>query len=249
MIQFTLIILVIIGGFCVCKKFNKNAILCENLNKFNNIYINSKEKYTFRYLSFSNTIHKINSFIKLKIRPFFFQKEFLANKDYYLTLSKFIDYKINFNKSKYRAKNNVTLVESVASVVVSDFITLDKANIFSSYRHLCKTIKLRQKEKRIVKILIGKSLLEYFSKTMLELAKLSKIITIASYTKKIKVYKNINYMLAELYGIAKFNCNATLLKSVLGEKYKLSTDMFFKELQCYKNRLNRTSHYLKIMFS
>ena len=249
MLIILLLMLTITFNFLIVKKYNKNAKLCKNIDNFNNLFKNSTHKYKYINLSFSNTHYSFKTIFKYKIKPFFFMKDIVKNKDYYLTLSKFVDYKINYNKNKFRSKKGFVLIESVADVIFNDFKFKGKTNIFFNYKSFCNTFKLRQKEKRVIKLILAKKLLVNLAELLLQLNSLSAIITKSASINHVKSYKDNSYLLAEFYGIMKFNPNSTYLRDVISRKYNLNIQSFFDMLNCYKNKLNRTTHYLKIMFS
>ncbi len=214
---------------------------------------NIKKKYInnskFKKLNNTRLYYDLLLVFNNKNPPFHFMNNIIKSQKYYLSLAKFIDYKINSNKLKYRTINGKVLIESIAEKLANIYIKTNTPNIFKNYNQLKRKIKIRKKEDTVFKILICKYLLSYFSYTINNLFKLSYIITKAKTTSHIKKYKNTLYVQAEYYGIVKYNNNSTkiLNKNISSQKFNLSS--FLYALNKYQSSLINTTHYLKIMFN
>lgn len=230
------------------KYYNKNAKYIFFNAKINKIKRKYRKRFSYTKLKQSNVYVKLKRNFNSKLPSFNFLKFSAKDKNYLLSVSKLLDYKINNNHKTFRATNKTTLIELVANKLTENFVNSNHPNIFKSYNQLKDKFKIQKKEKKILRILISKYLLLNLINVLNNISKLDSIIQKAKVTSRVKKYKNINYMQAEYYGIIKYNPNSTLLI----EKYNIKKSFNFNLLLSYLHRCNLslkyTIHYLKIMF-
>lgn len=228
--------------------YNKKTIFCDNLKTLLNLNNNTKIRYKYKKLSYSNTYKSLNKIMKNKHNYLSVEKQFYDSKDFLLTISKFIDYKINFNKLTYRAKKNKTIIENYSKAISINIHKDYPYVLFDEYARNYKQLQIKLKENKIFKILLARFLLEELIKIERELIYISKIIH--KYKKRnfiINYNKNI-YNYAKFYAIFKFNKNANyyIYKQNLNQKeiiFSLFSFLFETE-----NKLKVIITYLKTMF-
>lgn len=228
-------------------KNKKTANFCKNSENLTQIYANSRHKYS--PLTFSDLSFNLSKVIKSKHKSIFCMHEIKTHKNYYMSLANVIDYKINTNKNKYRAKNHKIFIEAIAEICFYDFKLTNNATIFTTYKHLNHKYKILQKEHRVFKMLIGKLLIEELCSLCNELNQISKIINQCSYSKKIKLYKNMIYIQAEAYAFCAFNPNGEKLLNELRRKKEINLNLLFSELEFYNQKIKKICCYLKCMFN
>lgn len=206
-------------------------------------------KLRTKRLNASRTRKKLKTILNNNMPRFCFLVNIIKESKFYLSLSKFTDYKINSNKTRYRIKYNHIFIEKIASTLVSKFKITNSPTIFKNYNLIKAKVKIRKKEEKVLKLLITKYLLLHLFGILNKLYTLDKIIQNAKKRKVFKLLKNDLYTQAELYGIIKYNPNYTYFR----EKYNIDNlfnfDLFFNYINHYKQALNNTTHYLKIMFN
>lgn len=249
MIHIAPIIMIIFLNFYIYKYINKNAKSVNNINIFNNLYIYNDKKYKFQKLTFSNIHQKTKLLFNKNTKPFFFLLNILKHKDYYLTISKFIDLKINSNNNKYRSKNQKILIESLSEILIYNFKNSSKANIYLNYKQLKLNIKIQQKENKVIKYLIGKCLIELLCEILLYLFKLSTIIQHGEHTHIFKPCKNQIFNICKYYGIIKYNPNSNFLLTKYNFKNYNNLNLLFEELNKYNLLINKIHRYLRVMFN
>lgn len=246
LLKFILLFLIVL---LLIINYNKNA----KLIFFNANLYNIKKKYSknnkYAKLNHSKTYNNISSVFKAKNSWFNFLTDIINNKNYYLSLARFIDHKINSNTNNYRARNKTPLIELVANKLVKDFMRTNIPNIFKRYHSLKSKLKLQKKEDKVFKYLVCKNLLTYFAQVLKNLITMSEVIQKSKTITKIKKYKNHILFLSQCYGIAKYNKNSTLLLEKNNINTRQYITQFLFELNRYNSSLIITSHYLKIMFN
>ncbi|MBQ4541709.1 MAG: hypothetical protein IJA23_02525 [Clostridia bacterium] len=176
------------------------------------------------------------------------EKQFYDSKDFLLTISKFVDYKINFNKLTYRAKKNKTIIENYSKVISLNIHKDYPYILFNEYARNYKQLQIKLKENKIFKILLARFLLEELIKIERELIYISKIIH--KYKKRnfiINYNKNI-YNYAEFYAIFKFNKNANYYTCKQNLNKKEIICSLFSFLFETENKIKIIITYLKTMF-
>lgn len=179
----------------------------------------------------------------------FCEKYLYKKKAFLLTLSKLIDYKINTNTSTFRSKNNLILIEEIASVVANKTLTSNKCDLFKEYSKLKYQYALKQKEEKIFKILLAQKLLFVLYNITSELKEISKVIVKSKKSKRFKKYKKQILTNAEIYGICKFNANSRKILLKINEKPSKSCNTLIYELLNAELKIKIIIEYLSIMFS
>ena len=219
-------------------------------NKSN--YVKLEDFYNIKKFNYSKlrktNIHNLTrkSFrVKNKIFPL---KFFYANENYLKALSKFINLKINNSKITYRSINSITMIECLASRLVEELIKTNKTYVFKNYKTLNKILKLKQKEHKVFKIVLARTLLEKVIKIKHNLDIIDKIIIKSKNAKSIRFYRNSTYFNAQIYSILHYNNNS----SKVLYKLKTPTDdhikTFFTYLFQQTHLVNIIINYLVIIF-
>ena len=238
-----LIILMILCYFLI-----KNDNFCDNLNSLKSLYNDSNSKIYYIKLHKSNTNKKLFYLLKLKHQHIFSEEVFFVNKDYLLTLSKFIDYKINNNNKLYRSKNNWTIIENLTYILVQSIHQNNTYQIFKTYKNNYLAFSIKQKENKLFKFLVGKCLIEELYKIEYEMIKISLIIYKYKKRKFILNYKKSIYNTAKYYSIFKYNPNSNKLLYDCNINKKSIIDSLFFEMNDAKRKLKTIISYLKVMF-
>ena len=248
MIVFIIISIIVLFIIIITYILNKNNIFCDNLNSL--IYSISDNKIKFKYqkLKYSNTYFKLKKLFKDKGFYIAVEKNFNRSKNFILTVSKYIDYKINFNKSTYRSKSKETVIENLSRLLVLNIHKDHPYVLFKEYKNNYNSLQIKLKENKIFKILLAKFLLNEFISIYKEIIYISKIIH--KYKKRNFNYnysKNI-YNCAKYYAIFKYNNNALNyeLKHDLNKTEII--DAFFSYLFEAECKLKIIVTYLKTMF-
>ncbi len=229
------------------KKNNKPQIA--TINDLEDCFIKNKnEKVEYIKLENSNSNYKVKSIFRHLTKPMFTDKIVIKNKDYLLSISKFVDYKINNSKQTYRSKHNIVLIEKLSAILCSEIIKRGECNLFHKFE-LCKQkFNLRQKEIKIFKLLIAKHLIDEIYNLEKELCEISGVIIKSKTAKHTTNYRKKLLNSANLYGILKFNNNSTkLLFFKSHNKIKIIKN-FFAELFEAENRIKIACTYLKVLF-
>lgn len=226
----------------------KNNLSNLSLNELESNYM-AKTKFEYNKLERS-TINEELIILYSKInKPMFCEQTVLANNKYLLTLSKFIDYKINNSKQTYRAKSNLILIDQIAKSLSSELIKTGECKIFLKFKQYGLQFNLRQKEIKIFKILLAKHIIEEIIKIEKELREVSKTIQKSKNAKHLHFYRKKLLNSANIYGVLKFNNNSyKLLSKTTFNKNKLLKN-FFSELFEAEHRLKVSITYLKVLFS
>ncbi|MBQ8424916.1 MAG: hypothetical protein IJX17_02710 [Clostridia bacterium] len=239
--------LVILCFFIIAREKKKNKSLSSE-NELSTNFYNSKEKYEYLGLEKSKTYEKILLLSSNKLKKIFCQKLFYSNIDFLLSLSKQIDEKINNDNKTYRSKNGHILIQEIASVVSSSILLSDKCNLFEKYKKISNIYKLKQKENKIFKILLGKQLLQKLYDIESEIINISKVIHKSKTTDKIKKYKKKILLLAEIYAIKKYNPNSTKILNKHKLDYNIIAKKLFSELKNAETKEKIIIYYLQTMF-
>lgn len=244
----TIIILTII--WCFIYIFTtKNDIFCVNYKNIYNLFLVDKNKNVFKSLPKSHVNNMVNYLFFTKQKPLFHQAIIFKNKNFLLTISKLVDFKINSNKQKYRSKNNKILIDELSTLVAQNILISNKNNLFATYKLLTRTFSIRQKENKIFKILLAQKLLLLLCKLNDELFEVSSVITKSKKRKNFKVYKKQINMSAEIYSIKNFNSNSTKLLFKKNLDIDIIINKFFYELYESEHKIKRIVTYLVTMFS
>ena len=247
-ISFSIGIAIIFASFFVCKKLTYKNFNELSLNEIEKIY-QTKEKFDYKKLKHSS----LNEYIKILYsnikKPMFTDKVLIDNKKYILTLSKFIDYKINNSKQTFRAKSNLILIEQIAAYLSKELIKSGECKIFFKFNQLKLQYNLRQKEIKVFKILLAKYIFEEIIKIENELIEVSDTIQKSKNAKHLNFYRKKLKNSANIYGIVKFNGNSNklLANDDLNKEELLKN--FFIELMEAEHRLKLSVTYLKVLFS
>ena len=230
-------------------KRKKTMNYCHSVDELYNNFLTYKEKYNYLKLSKSNSHEKILVLSTNKLKKIFCEKFIYKKIDYLLTLSKFIDMKINNNKQTFRAKNGKILIEEIASVVAYSVLLSNECKLFDLYKRLYRQYNLKVKENKIFKILLGQKLLYLLFELESEIIDISRIINKSKKTRKVKKYKKKIYFVAELYAIKKFHQNSTKLLAKYKYDYKKIAGFLMLELTETAKKQQIIITYLIAMFS
>lgn len=221
---------------------------CENLKLLITLTNNTKIKYKYKKFHLSNTYSKIKSLLKQRKSHLATENCLIKSKDFLLTVSKFIDYKINFNKTTYRTKSNETIIENFSRIIALNIHKDNPYILFNQYNKYYNTLQIKLKENKMFKILLSRFLLEEFIKIKKEVIKISNIIRIYKKRNFIFNYRKNIYNYAKYYAILKFNNNAYFYKC----KNNIDNDDVLNKLFSYlfesENKLKIITTYLKTMF-
>ena len=227
-------------------KMDKN---CENISELDNLFFNKSIKFNYRNFNSSYTYYKLKKLTKNKFKHIAQEKIFYSNYDYLSSLAKFIDYKINNPKNKYRCKNNHVLIDEIAYITAKNILLSNNCNLFALFVKHSKRFSLKQKEYKIFKILLAQKLLDIIIKIESELQAISSVIQKSKSYKKIKNYSKEILKSAHIYSLLFYNNNSN--KILYG--FNLNTNnviknLFFELYEAeYKLKLSIT--YLKTMFT
>jgi len=242
-----LVLLTICLFILIKEKYKPKSLRTEN--ELSEKFYNLKTRYEYLSLTKSVSNEKILILSSNKLKKTVFQ-EFLYSKiEYLLSLSKVIDEKLNSDKKTYRSKNGKILIEEIASVVASSIFLSDKCNLFEIYKTYLNVYKIKQKENKIFKLLLGQKLIYNLFDIEKEVIDISKIIIKSKSTKKIKKYKKQLYFLAEIYSIKKYNPNSTKILSNRKFNYNKIAKILFNELKESEKKEKIIISYLITMFS
>lgn len=241
-----LLIFFIILQLFACFSLNYNEI-CDNLKSLS-ILINDNSKFNFQKLSKSKLERNIKNLFNLKHKELFFENKIIESKNYLITLSKFIDYKINSNRLTYRTKNDLTIIENLAYIVSKQIYSNNPFSLYQTYLSNFNNLSIKQKENKVFKILLAKNLINELIVIEREYIQISRIV---QYNKKRKFYfnyfKNIfNY--AKFYSILKYNKNSTYFKHKYNTDKNFSLQSFFNELFYSEYKARIILNYLKALF-
>lgn len=236
---------------CLISLFKKHEVsfYCTNNSELYNKFLTHKEKYDYKKLNSSYCEDKLGYILSYDKNLLFCEKYLYKKKAFLLTLSKLVDYKINSNNSTFRSKNDLVLIEEIASVVANRAITSNKCNLFKEYNKLRYQYSLKQKEEKIFKLLLAQKLIFVLCNIEHELKQISKVIVKSKTTTKLKKYKKQILFNAEVYGISKFNANYNKILLNFKEKSTKSTNILILELLNAELKIKIIIEYLSVMFS
>ena len=142
-----LLILITLTSICLFFMFKnkKNNNLCKTIDELYNNFFTYKEKFNYLPLNHSNSNEKIVYISYNTNKKLFCEKYLYKNINFLLTVSKFIDLKINSSKQTFRSKKNMILIEEIASVVAYSTIYSNKCNLFKLYKKLSIQYNLKNK--------------------------------------------------------------------------------------------------------
>ena len=244
-----LIIILLLLCFYIILKNEKSKKFCKTVDELYNTFYTYKEKFYYLPLTKSNSNEKINFIVFNNNKKLFCEKFLYKNINFLITVSKFIDLKINSSKQTFRSKNNKVLIEEIASVVAYSIIYSNKCNLFKLYKRLSTQYNLKNKENKIFKVLLGQKLICLLFEIESEIIDISKIINKSKTTKKVKKYKKKLYFFAELYSIKKFHKNSTKLLSEYKFDYNKIAGYLILELNESEKKMKVIISYLIAMFS
>lgn len=245
-IIFVIMIILLFLLFLICF-LSKNDIFCDNLKSLKDLKSNPEVKIKYIKLKSSVTFFDIKHTIFKRHKLICFEDYLYKNKDYLFTISKFIDFKINKDKKKYRAKNKLTLIENLA-FVSTQTIYSSSYSIFKTYKNNYNYFSIKNKEHRMFKFLVGKFLLNELCKIESEVIKISIIIN--KYKKRnfiINYNKNI-YNTAKFYSILKYNQNSTKILYSKNINKTAIVQNLFSEMSDASRKFQTIISYLKVMF-
>lgn len=249
-LKILILIIIILLALClfILVKSHKKTKDCYGVGELYNSFLSHKEKYSYKRLNKSNSYEKILLLSITKFKQIFCQKFLQSKLANLMAISKFIDYKINKNNQKFRTKNNLILIEQIASVVAFSVFKDKKCNLFELYKKLRLNYNLRQKEDKIFKFLLGKFLIDNLYDVESEIVEISRIIDESKTVQRLKNYKKQIYLSAEIYSIKKFNPNATKILDGYNYDYLSVIKNLFSELTEALEKERIIISYLLVMF-
>lgn len=210
--------------------------------------VKTKEKTILKKIPTSQTNVKVKIMFNSMKYPMFTEKYLLDNKNYFLAVSKFVEYKINSSKQTFRAKSNCILILQLANLLASELIKSGECKIFHKFKLFQSQFKLRQKEIKIFKILLADALLLEILKIESELNQISFVIQKSKNAKSLKKYRKMLLSTASLYGVIKYNKNSTkLIVNPKQETYQ-NIQKLFNELIEAEHRIKLAITYIKVLF-
>lgn len=233
--------------FCIYF-LTKKEIFCDNLILLNNLMIDKKIKYKYKTLDYSFTNLDIEKLFNRIIYPTSFQSEIIDNKNYLLTISKFIDYKINNCKLTFRTKNSYTILENLAYIISLNIYKDYPYRLFDDYLKNYSLFQIKIKENNYFKILLAKNLICILIKISTEMNYISNIIHKYKKRKFLINYKKNIYNYAKFYAILKYNPNSNYyyFKKNLNSNAIFSN--LFSSLAEAEHKTKIILTYLKTMF-
>ena len=243
---FALFCIILILITIILHNLKQNCVF--NFNDYIIKYKDSTNKIKYLKLKYSNTQAISKQFFKKK-NQLFSLSSLNKDKPFLQTLSRLVDFKINNNKLKYRAKGTETLIEEISKSCISNFINGRCPNIFISFKQAKLNYGLKQKELKIFKMVLARDLFSYIGQNKKILDNLMKIIKKSKNAKCLRFYDNNIYFYSNVYGICNFNknSNAIVIKNNIDLDYMIAR--FYKELYRFKFNIDVAVNYLLVMFS
>ena len=157
------------------------------------------------------------------------------NKDKLLKISKNISQKINTQLNKFRCKNNVVFIDSVAQACVLYCVKNNQSNILLAIEKKCGFDNLLIKEKRILASLLLENALNCVYLLILKLE--SQYLDILIGAKKRFFFASDNYSLSIIYGVVKYNPNLLKYINISNCDIKKCVFRFLCQLQFYNDKM------------
>ncbi len=226
----------------------KNNKFCNNFNSLKSLSTNPLIKYYYLPLTKSNISTLTKRMLKNKNNKIFPLKHIYKNKDYLMTISKFVDYKINSNKQTFRTKNENIIVENIAYIISKTIYHNEKYKIYFNYKLANNMFSLKIKEHKVFKYLLGKFLIYELYTIYDEIYHISNIIQKYKKRKINIIYKKNIYNIAKFYSIFKYNNNST--KLTFNQKINRAdiVKILFEELFFAEQKIRTIIAYLKAIF-
>lgn len=227
----------------------KKKLSCLTVKELYSNFSTHKEHYNYSRLPKSNIEEELSYLFSKSSNLLFCEKILYSKQGYLLTLSRLIDVKINTNKNTYRTKNNLVLIEQLASVIANQINLSNECKLFKQFSMLKLQYSLKQKEEKVFKILLGQKLIIELCKIERELKQISKIITKSKKARKFSPQsKQINFD-ALVYGIKRFNPNSGKILANFQGNLSKSAENLFNELLNAELKIKIILQYLSVMFS
>lgn len=222
---------------------------CKRVDDLYGNFLTCKERFSYKKLPKSNAQEKIIVLEPGRNKKLFCERLFCEKYDFLKTLASSIDLKINSLKLTFRAKNKRILIDQISWVVAYSAIISNDCTLFKTYKKLYATYKLKLKEHKIFKVLLGQKLIYLLYEIQSEICDISRVIEVAKHTVRIKKYKKKIYFFAQLYAVKKFHPNSTKLLSDYKCNYSKLTAMLLVELSEIEKKQKIIISYLISMFS
>ncbi len=242
--------LIILAIFCsfIIYFLNKKVYFCENYNTLT-LQINSTNtKFDYIKLKKTNIYFKLFSVLNSNKHNLGVESFLFKNKNFLLTISKFIDYKINNNKITYRGKGNLTIVENLGYIISKCIYKDNPYVLFNEYKKQYNVFNIKQKENKIFKYLLAKFLLIELIKIKRELNDISNIIQKYKKCKYNSNYSKNIYNYAKFYSFLCYNQNSTYYKNKLNLNTNDIISTFFSVIFEAERQMKIIITYLKTMF-
>lgn len=211
-------------------------------------FFNQKQKFKYSRLHKSNLEEQSNLVAWGTKRPIFAAKRIFENKNYIKTLSKFVDYKINNCKLKFREKGGLILIEQLAAISVKNLLADGKCRVFKNFNTLVLRFNLKKREQAAFKILLLKFLLLSLFEIESELEEIDCVIQKSKNANSVKKYRKLLLFNAEIYGIFKFNSNYNKLLFNKSELANSASKLLFLELEQIYVKVKLIIGYAKVIF-
>ena len=222
---------------------------CSSFAILKNKFINNKpQNLEYRTLDKSNVNEKLVYTLETKHDQLKVESLIYKNKKYLFALSKFIDYKINLSKIKYRAKENIVLIDEISKILAYELIKSNNCKIFEHYKYYVKVFKIKQKENKIFKLLLSQKLFLLLTNIESELIEISKTIKTAKTSDKIVKFNKKLLFNAQIYSIVNFNPNATKLLHEIDIDHDSLINQLFLELLESESKIKIIINYLIAMY-
>ena len=211
-------------------------------------YFFDDRKFTYARLNKSNLLEQCSLVAWERKEPLFASKKIIENKNYITALCKFVDYKINNTKLRFREKGGLILIEQLAAISVKNLLSSGKCRVFKNFNMLALRFKLKKREQAIFKVLLLKFLLSSLFETERELEEIDRVIKKSKNAKSVKKYRKMLLFNAEIYGIFKFNTNSGKLLFKQEEQAHASSRLLVLELLHSFTKIKLLIAYAKVIF-
>ena len=226
----------------------KNATFCDNFYTLATLNSDPMKKYEYINLSKSKVFYQLKPILKCKQKLLYAESEVFKNKDYILTLAKFVDYKINNNKIKYRAKNDIVIIDNISHIIARNIHKDYPYTLFSDYKRVYNKFSIKLKENQIFKILLAQKLILELIVIEKELRQISKIIQKSKKCRFVRKYRKNIFDIAKYYSFLKYHPNSTKLISKYNINKNETIINLFSELYDANQKIKIIITYLKTMF-
>lgn len=236
--------------YCIIYLFliKYNAFYVNNCNFYANFILNKNHNFVYKKLNKRKVLPETKLLFSTN-NSLFCAKTIYENKNYLLTISKLVDYKIEKINQTFKARGNSVFIDSLTQYVLDINLPNNKTQIFNTYKLLYKKLNVKQKENKIFKILLARRLIEKIIFIKNDLDEIFYILNKSKTITKLKNYENTIFYYAQIYGVCKYNN----LKNSLINTSQSETNYMINKLIAYlydkQKKLNFLLTYLKVIFN